>query len=159
MVWNTRNRTIANWLEMPLGVQDGEDPGIAITVPSKGKSDFLIDVAMPWCNSHDEIKKKAYQVRNLQTGKLFLYLFQNYQTDSISWSLADSGNLWTSQNSIRNGSLSNDALTPQEKLDLYILPDKVFGVPASTLPTDFDTITKIIGTVVATAGAIAAAAL
>ena len=127
MVWNTGCRVIANGLDFPINIVDLEDDHFALSIPSREVKDFN-SVIFPWCNSRWEVEHKAFRVSSMVTGKVGLYLFQEFATNKICWSPSDKP--WDVKKVLRNGSQSGDELEPRSNIDVYILPDRVWGVPA-----------------------------
>jgi len=156
MVWNTGCNQVGNALGVGINIQDGENKGYATTATAKGSTNFN-SVIFPWCDNEDEVSGKngkAFQVSNIDTGKVFLYLFQEYKTNKICWSPINTPNLWVARRVIKNGRISNDEQVPQSALDIFIMPDGVWGLPA-TPPNQFDKIFQDVTAGLTTAATIA----
>ena len=134
-MWNTGCRMIGNGLTVPINIVDGEDLHFAITVPPGGAADFN-DVIFPWCKNGKEIREKAFRVSNVLTGASmpFMYLFQDYQINMIGFTLFsdDDSDLWGLGKTIDDGVMSTNHLGPMPSIDIFVMPNKVFGLPATT---------------------------
>ncbi|HVV82290.1 MAG TPA: hypothetical protein VHE35_04395 [Kofleriaceae bacterium] len=154
-MWNTGCKNIANGLGRAINVLDGEDNHWAVTVGSAGGVPFD-DVIFPWCNNSNEIASKACRVSATDSGKVFMYVFQDYGVNQLCWSLSGGGDLWTNRRQVTNGRHSNHAQSPLPEVDLYIAGDRVFAVPA-TSPDNFKKYYADILEIVSAVGEIAAA--
>jgi len=155
-MWNTGCNNIGNALDLGVSLLDGENQSLAITVPSKGSANWQ-SVIFPWCDNEWEVRNKAFRVSNIDSGRVFLYLFQEYRTDRICWSVATGGNPWDSRHVIRNGLHSNAEQVPFSALDIFIMGDRVWGLPASSQNQVFAGLFAQVLAVGNTVGAIAAA--
>lgn len=156
-MFNTGCNAIGNALPCGINIVDGENPSLAITVPSRGSADWR-SVIFPWCDYEDEVRRKAFQVVNIDSGRLFMYLFQEYRTDRICWSLATHGNPWNDRQVIRNGLHSNDQQTRHPALDIFVMGDRVWGLPATSENQVFSSVFAQVLAVGNAAGSIAQAA-
>lgn len=131
-MWNTGCNNIVNALETTFNIVNGEDQGLAITVPKGGIANWQ-SVVFPWCSNHKEVASKAFRVRNME-GTDFLYLFQEYSTNRICWSLGANRDLFLESKYLRRGAEAAEAppLEPFSAIDIYILPDFVFGFAAES---------------------------
>ena len=156
-MWNTGCKFVGNTLTIDINILDGENNHFAITVPAKQSVSFD-DVIFPWCNSRSEVENKAFRVSSIETGEVFMYLFQSYQDNKICWSLPSAEDPWGGRHVIRNGSASNDEQSPLPAIDVYIMPDFVFGLPAMSPPAFddyFGAVIKAVGATAALVGGIA----
>jgi hypothetical protein len=154
-MWNTGCNNIGNGLEVGINILDGENQGLAITVPPKGAADWR-SVIFPWCATSEEVKRKAFRVANINSGKVFLYLFQNYHTDKVCWSV-DLDNPWESRMVVTNGMESNDEQQPLSAVDIFIMPEKVWALAAESENQVFQTVFNDAMAVASTGGTIAQA--
>jgi hypothetical protein len=156
-VWNTGCNNIGNALPAGVNILDGEDQHLAITVPQEGTADWK-SVIFPWCSSTPEAQKKAFRVANIDTGKVFMYLFQNYNTNQVCWSI-DMTHPWEFKTVVKNGMNSNDDQQPLSALDIFIMPDKIWALAAESENQTFQTVFNDAVAVAAAGGAIAGALL
>jgi hypothetical protein len=150
-MWNTGCRMIGNALDFGINILDGENPGLAITIASKASADFN-SVIFPWCNNSEEVMAKAFRVSNINLGSTnpFLFLFQEYKTKKICWSLASEGP-WDKRMVINDGMVSASEQVPMSNIDIFIQADRVWGLPASNNNQVFQ---QVLGTVSQIAGAV-----
>ena len=155
-MWNTGCNQVGNGLDVEINLLDGENQHLAITVPSKGSVDWK-SVIFPWCSNDHEVHTKAFRVANVNTGNIFLYLFQNYHTNKASWSI-DMTHPWENKTPFRNGVQSGTDQSPLSDLDVMILPDRVVGLAAGDENSVFQTVLNDAVGIAQAVGAIASAA-
>jgi hypothetical protein len=161
-MWNTGCNNIGNGLDVGINILDAENQHLAITVTSKGTNDWK-SVIFPWCSNTHEVHTKAFRVANIDSGRVFLYLFQDYHTNKACWS-TDMADPWDSKLALRNGIQSDDEQQPLSAVDIMILPDRVVALAAEsenavfqTVLTDAIGIAQAVGAIAQAAAAIAAA--
>lgn len=158
-MWNTGCNRVANALQDGLSILDNENHHLAISVASKSSADWKSTI-FPWCSSNTEVKSKAFVASSTSTGKAGLYLFQNYNTNAIYWSV-DLNNPWDNKQPVTKGYDTWDAREPESDLDIFILPDRVFGVPAEdenqTFTVVFNDVKSALGVAIAIGGIVATA--
>jgi hypothetical protein len=159
MVWNTGCRMVGNGLNVGINIQDYEDPHFALTVPSLGSADFN-DVIFPWCSNSGEIANKAFAVTNIIAGTRipFLYLFQDYTNNRIAYSVQVAGqDLWATRMFIGAGVKTAQTQPPLPSVDIFIMDNTVFGLPATTNNAVFQQVFDDAIAVITAGGAIAQA--
>ncbi len=144
-MWNTGLNKIKNTLDVAINVVDGEDNRFAIEVSSKKTEDWK-SVVFPWCNNEAEVRQKAFRVRSLKSGKVIIYLFQDYQTNHICWSL-NKGNVWHDRKRLNNGSKSSGHLPAYSAISIVIQGDRVWGFDSENENHTAQDILKIVGSV------------
>jgi len=137
-MWNTGLNSIGNSLEDGINILDLEDHHYAITVGSNQTADFK-SVIFPWCSNIGEVKGKAFAVSSLRTGAVFMYLFQDYKTNHVCWSV-DIDDPWGHRVEMSNGANSVNPQQPLPDVDIVILPDKVWALPSEDESPTFNTI-------------------
>ena len=155
-MWNTGCRRIVNALPDAINVLDGENQGLTVTVPTMGWADFH-SVIIPWCNRTDEVTSKAFRISDLRFGTQtpIIYIFQDFHTDEVCWSLASDPDPWASRMVINDGQTSTNTQIPRSAVDLYIQADRVWGVPATVDNNVFSTVVQTVTMVATAVGAIA----
>ncbi|HVV82291.1 MAG TPA: hypothetical protein VHE35_04400 [Kofleriaceae bacterium] len=159
-MWNTGCKFVGNTLAIDINILDGENNHFAITVPARQSVSYN-NVIFPWCNSRSEVEGKAFRVSSVDTGEVFMYLFQSYQDNKICWSLPSVADPWTGRHVIRNGSASHDEQVPLPAIDIYLLPGFVFGLAAMPPPAFddyFGSVVSAVGAAAALVGGVAEAA-
>lgn len=154
-MWNTGCNTISNMLPTGINVLDGENQRLAITVGKGGYADWK-SVIFPWCVSNSEVHEKAFRFANVKTGGIFMYMFQDYWTNNVCWSL-DVDYPWDQKRVVSNGLESSDSQQPLSALDIYVMPDRVCGLAAQDENDLFIKVFEEAVAVAAAAGAIASA--
>jgi hypothetical protein len=154
--WNTGCNNIGNALNCGINIVDGENQSLAITVPSKGSANWQ-SVIFPWCNSKEEVFEKAFHVHDIDNGRLFMFLFQEYETSKICWSLVLDTDPWSDRRVINDGLNSHNEQRPSSALDIFIMADKVWGLPATSENQVFNNVFGQVLAIGNTVGAIASA--
>jgi hypothetical protein len=158
MLWNTGCNNIGNGLKFGINILDGEDQKLAITVPALQSADWRSTI-FPWCVNAQEVKSKAFRVANIELGttRPFLYLFQDYRTHRICWSLVKHANPWDSRTGINDGQDSPNPQVPLSAIDIFIMADKVWGLPAQSENQVFQTVFDRVVALASAVGSIAQA--
>ncbi len=125
-MWNTGLNNIINALDVAINVVNGEDKKLSIMVDTKKSANWK-SVIFPWCDNQAEVNKKAFQVTSLKSGNVVAYIFQEYSTNYICYSLNDGSNVWDNKKRLNNGSESTDPLPPHSAIDIVIQGDKIWG--------------------------------
>jgi len=158
-MWNTGCNNIFNGLDEGISILDFEDQRLAISVPAKGSANWK-GVIFPWCSNATEVRKKAFRVSSMQSGRMFLYLFQDYNTSRVCWSLA-SADPWSSRQVVRADLQGDKTQTRFPDLDLYVVAPYVIGFPSDDENDQFSQwepkVLEAIGAVISIVGVISAA--
>lgn len=133
-MWNTGCSNIANTLPVGVNILDAENQHLAVSAQAGGTADFR-GVIFPWCVSTHEVHVKAFRCANMNTGNVFMYLFQDYGNNRVYWSV-NTADPWGNKAVVTNGLLSNDPQEPLSDVDIVIMPDKVTAF-AATAPDQF----------------------
>jgi len=157
-MWNTGCNRISNRLNAPLFILDGEDTSLKIQIPPGGVSNWE-SVIFPWCNRNEEIVKKAFRVTNQHTGKTFLYIYQDFHSNEICWSLSDDEDMWTNRRVVTDAQNRDARLAPKSAIDIMITADNVWGFETPSENKVFGEVLNVVVQVARVAGQVLTAML